>query len=173
MQNISHFSLHTYSHKMNHFCSITPFSNDTDHNNNSQPRHTGENRSGIALATNIFFVFSLYRTSLKLSPSFSFFSLFHSLTVSFSLCRSLFLFLFLSCSYTHELIQYCAVLYCTDKIGWQLLNYFNSQTTLQNNHADRTANVGGEGLRPPPNPHDIQLASFQPFASRVVICAAY
>ena len=106
-----------YSHKMNHFCSITPFSNDTDHNNNSQPRHTGENRSEIALATNIFFVFSFSRTSLKLSLSFCFFSLSHSLTVSCSLCRSLFLFLFLSCSYTHELIQYCAVLYCTDKIG--------------------------------------------------------
>ena len=41
-------------HEMNHFCSITPFSHDTEYNTNSQPRHTGENRSGITFAaTNI------------------------------------------------------------------------------------------------------------------------
>ena len=100
----------------NHFCSITPFSHDTEHNTNSQPSHTGENCSGTSLATNISLSASLSLSYFSQTLSLIlFFSLSHSLTVSFSLCRSL--FLFLSCSYTHELIQYCAVLYCTDKIG--------------------------------------------------------
>merc|ERR1711966_42058 len=48
-------TLHIFhnSHKTNHLCSITPFSHGTERNTNSQPRHTGENRSGIALSTNI------------------------------------------------------------------------------------------------------------------------
>ena len=54
-------TLHIFhnSHKTNHFCSITPFSHDTEHNTNSQPRHTGENHSGISLATNISLLASL------------------------------------------------------------------------------------------------------------------
>ena len=67
-----------------------------------------------------------------------------SLSLSFSFSFS-FLFVY---AWTHTVLC-CTVLYCTDKIGWQLLNYFNSQTTSQNNHADRTANAGWEGLRPP------------------------
>ena len=47
-----HIICHT-SHKMNHSCSTTLFSRDAECSANSQSRHTGENRSGITLATNL------------------------------------------------------------------------------------------------------------------------
>ena len=43
----SHIICHT-SRKTNHLCSNTLFSQDAECNANSQSRHTGENRSGIA-----------------------------------------------------------------------------------------------------------------------------
>ena len=65
MPNTLHFH---DSHKTNHFCSIAAFSHDAEHNTYSQPRHTRENRSGMALATNISLSASLsllYKTEAK------------------------------------------------------------------------------------------------------------
>ena len=64
-----HIICHT-SRKTNHLCSTTLFSQDAECNANSQSRHTGENRSGIALATNLS-----VSTSLSLALAHSYLSL--------------------------------------------------------------------------------------------------
>ena len=58
-----HIICHT-SRKMNHLCSTTLFSQDAECNANSQSRHTGENRSEIALE-------DCRRISLSLARSLS------------------------------------------------------------------------------------------------------
>ena len=54
-----HTICHNYR-KTNHLCLTAPFSQDAEYNTNSQSRQTGENRSGIALATNLSLSTSLF-----------------------------------------------------------------------------------------------------------------
>ena len=82
-------TLHIFhnSHKTNHFWSITPFSHDIEYNTNSQSRHTGENRSGIALATNISLSASL---SIVQNRSKTTFCLINHLTIFSQYFHSIF-----------------------------------------------------------------------------------
>ena len=61
------------SHKTNHLCLTTLFSQDAECNANSQSRQTGENFSGIALTydNSLAFKFSFSRSALSVSRSLS------------------------------------------------------------------------------------------------------